>query len=106
MKGTLMIYRPGSLELERQDIGEPTLDVLKAAIDGGYLETVPYLNLVAVDGRRRVCWAFCDEHGKNKDLPYNAAATELWHSEIPGISDYLVGPVVICFGDAEFMEAL
>jgi hypothetical protein len=111
MRGTLLIYSPAGVTA--QEVGElPKLELLKAAIGGGYLEVVPHWTSIELDGKRRRCVAFCDEDGKHKGLPLNPLATTEWdavmrHDHGCGCApDYLVGNVVVVFGDREFMEAL
>lgn len=86
----------------------PHYEAIKAALEGGLLETVPYLREIHHDGRRHACVAFCDEEGKIKGLPLNVAANTIWLSQCPQMYgyDYLVGPIVVLFGDPAFMEAI
>lgn len=76
---------------------------------GGYIEIVPYLTKFddAVKGRVP-CLAMCNEEGKIHALPFNTAATLIWHNQHNGGDRYdvLCGDVVIFFGDAEFMASL
>jgi hypothetical protein len=120
MKGMMLIIKPGALAGETRELtAEPPLDVIKAALDGGYLEAVPGFTTLAVrDHPTRPCVAFCDEDGKSKQLPPNPTATVLWQKALqaqghPGlidpagrVVDWLVGPVVVLAGDAEFMCAI
>jgi hypothetical protein len=121
MKGVGLIYKPGEALPERLEFDRPPeLQELQAAIGGGYLELVPGFTSIAQWGkffpRRRLrCVAFVDEHGKldHKNLPFNPAATLLWEDaehrvrdEHGDYVDYLVGPVLVLFGDDEFMESL
>ena len=111
MKGTMLIYRPGSQSGERREFDHPPeLEELQAALDGGYLESVPYFQSIDVDGTRHTCWALCDEEGKLKHLDINLHATMLWEQSLrrlgTHVDDVLVGPVAVLFGDDEFMEAL
>jgi hypothetical protein len=57
---------------------------------------------------------FCNEHGKIEGLGVNQRATRLWgeaiaadfgHKGTPQ-GDYLVGPIAIVIGDAEFLAEL
>lgn len=53
------------------------------------------------------CFVLCNEHGKHMNLPVNLEANRLWQlSAGEPLNDILVGPVVILFGDAEFMATL
>jgi hypothetical protein len=99
-------------------IAAPTLDELKAAIGGGYIELVPLFNTFERDGQLVDCVAFCDEEGKLKDMPINQEATVRWDAALrragyPGlikpdgrIADMLVGTIAVVFGDKRFMAAL
>lgn len=75
---------------------EPSLDALRAAIGGGWLE--------GVDGPG---WhGYCDEEGKLKRLPANLPATALAHAcGWPYAADLLCGPVVFLGNDPEGEEA-
>ena len=55
------------------------------AIVGGYIEVLSLNNKEIL---------VCDEEGKLKDYPLNIVATEIVQSY--GISDYIVGDVLIC----------
>jgi len=113
MKGTILIYKPGTTIPEVQEIdGPPTLDVLKAAIGGGHLEVVPYFSTIQHGQQRHRCVAFCDEEGKLDGLSFNKVATQHWDHAMRisqgcnASPDYLVGDIAVVFGDEEFMEAL
>jgi hypothetical protein len=113
MKGTILQYqadkpKPTVIEID----GPPTLDALKSAIGGGWLEIVPYFKTIEHGRKLRQCVAFCDENGKLRDLDFNPVATFLWDKAMrldTGVGcnpDYLVGTIAVVFGDREFMEAL
>jgi hypothetical protein len=121
MRGTILVIDPGksaskkSVEID----GKPTLDALKDAIGGGYIEKVPGFDSVEIDNRVRKCVVFGDEDGKCKGMRVNAVATGLWHHALlrrghPGlvvaatgaIADFLVGPIALVYGDEEFMRSL
>ena len=120
MKGTSLIRRPGDIdkiEVKRYDRASPTLDELKTAIGGGYLEAVPGFYSMAYAGTVMNAVAMCDEDGKRKELPVNEGATFAWEaalrrqgSTLRGSgdrpTDYLVGTVIVLFGDKEFSESL
>ena len=113
MKGTLLIFKPEQSKPVAMPIdGPPTLELLKDAIGGGYIEVVPRWNRIAHAGDHHRCVAFCDEDGKRKQLPMNMMATTLWDKcmrQACGIGcapDYLVGQIAVVYGDDEFMEAL
>jgi hypothetical protein len=78
------------------------LSELQAGV-GGFIETVPNLTTYRHEGKRVACFAFCNEEGKLNSLPLNERATAIWQSQFR-TSDVLVGPVVIVFGDQEFMD--
>lgn len=118
MKGTLLIFRPGQPLPDSQEIyGEPTLEMLKDAIGGGYLEIVPGFRTIAYAGVVMDCVAFCDEDGKHKAFSANNIATVAWDHALrrngTGLLrpdgrpvDWLAGPIAVVFGDREFMKAL
>ncbi|WP_439924714.1 hypothetical protein [Nitrobacter sp. JJSN] len=74
---------------------------------------MPYFRHVEHEGRLvHDGVAFCDEEGKLKSLPYNQDATEQWEYSLmhqgralAGL-DFLVGPVIVVWGDKDFMGAL
>jgi Domain of unknown function (DUF3846) len=117
MKGAALIYRPGQAEPEVKLLGAVSdhemLDLLQGAV-GGYIEVVPQFDNVRFGEGIERCRAFCNEHGKLQNLAFNEAATEAWEQALPtGLRnpsgawlDYLVGTVVVVFGDDEFMDAL
>jgi hypothetical protein len=92
---------------------EVPLDWLQERVHG-YIERVPHFDCVEYQAAIHPCVAFCNEEGKLKGMAYNAVATELWAHAMPydlrrpdgQIIDVLCGPVVVLFGDAEFMAAL
>lgn len=113
MKGTMLVFKPGQSRPVVTPIdGPPTLELLKPALNGGYLEVVPHFRAIGHDGKQHACVALCDEDGKRNQLPFNPVATFLWDKAMrvaTGVGchpDYLVGPVVVVFGDDEFMEAM
>jgi hypothetical protein len=119
VRGTILTIKPGkALSLVLKLDKAVTLEQLKAAIGGGYLEAIPRFNSIEYEGEVRACIAFCDEDGKRKSLPTNNRATLAWEVALrrtghPGLLDvrgravdWLVGDIAIVFGDDEFMEAL
>jgi hypothetical protein len=126
MRGKVVVMKPGGTDEENfrkpniteTPIGNPLnlsalLDVIKDGLDGGDLEHVK--DFTRWDGER--CVAFCDEHGKNKKLPYNYyATTMLWINQSRDASqggnvflihqDWIAGPLVIIVGDDELLRAL
>jgi hypothetical protein len=120
MKGTMLIIPPGDIDVRpevRRFDRPPSLDELTSAV-GGYLEAVPWFTTVAFAGTVFNCVAFCNEHGKINHLPLNEGATMQWQRALKrhgqslhddrnqAPKDWLVGPVVVLFGDREFMESL
>jgi hypothetical protein len=117
MKGTIISIKPDGTQSTTEVDGSPRLEVLKAAIDGGYLEAVPGFDMFEHNGVLHDCCAFCDEEGKLKQFPINFDATMHWQIALrraghpglmtrAGFADVLVGQIAVVFGDAEFMEAL
>jgi hypothetical protein len=118
MKGTyLKISTDSTCTITTVEDEPPTLDKLKEKIDGGLLEVVPQFTRIEFRGKIMRCVTFCDEEGKNKNLPVNMLATHLWEKSLQSIGfglrrpdgtmrDVLVGSVLVVFGDKRFMEAL
>ena len=83
---------------------------------GGYLEVVPHFHSIDYDGAVRKCVALCNEEGK-LDRPatdyrttrrdgYGGKRCSAITASVAPFPDYLVGNIVVLFGDREFMEAL
>lgn len=113
MQGNMLIISPNGITRLVESAQAPDLDWLKMGINNGMLETVPFFTSVDHEGKRiENCVAFCDEEGKLKALPYNETATTQWNKALKhhgcGVFgwDLLVGPVIVLWGDKEFMEAL
>jgi hypothetical protein len=118
MKGTMLIMRPTEDYPETKYYDQPpSLDELKTAIGGGWLETVPAFTTIGVsvrDGTSATvmdCVAFCDEESKLKKAPLNEGATAAWEQSVrrigeTNLNDFLTGTVVVLFGDREFMNAI
>jgi hypothetical protein len=119
MKGTILTIEIDGTETVRLIDGHPTLPLLKEAIGGGYIETVPGFDRYKHGGVvHKKCAAFCDEEGKLNNQPYNRRATVRWQEALlaqglPGLIgddgmpvDVLVGKVAVVWGDQEFMAAL
>jgi hypothetical protein len=121
MRGTMLIFSPHEkrarvIAFER----EPTLEEVREAIGGGFIEKVPGFNTIAYQGVVMDCVALCDEHGKIKQLETNNWATLAWDQALRRapegggglvtstgrVIDYLCGTVLVLFGDREFREAL
>ena len=118
MRGTMLILRPHEARPEvKQFARAPTLDELKTAIGGGYLEAIPGFFSIGYGGTVMNCVAMCDEDGKRRKLAINDAATIAWEHALRRqgstlltrdgtTTDHLVGNVIVLFGDREFTEAL
>lgn len=114
MKGAALIYRPGQAQPERTEFnGAIPIEFLQGAV-GGYIEVVPGFFQIRVGDHIEACVAFCNEEGKLDGLPFNATATIEWEHALPtGLRnpqgewlDWLVGAIVVVFGDADFMADL
>jgi hypothetical protein len=112
MKGTALIYRPGAEAPQAAAIGDPAevahFGFLQKHV-GGYIEIIPHFVTIEHEGTKHRCVAFCNEDGKRLELPPNPGADRLWEKAM-GVSlrgrDYLVGTIVVVYGDADFMAAL
>lgn len=89
-----------------------SLETLQSAV-GGYIEVVPGLDRIQPPdklGGTVPCVAFCNEEGKLNGLPYNERATKAWadclNVSLDDIGDMLVGPVIVLYGDGEFMSSI
>jgi hypothetical protein len=115
MRGTALIYSPG---IDQPEVHQfripPSLEFLQKAV-GGHIEAIPGFARIKYGGETRACAAFCNEEGKLEGLSPNYRATALWHAVLPApgllgrdskLLDILCGPVIVLFGDAEFMESL
>ena len=118
MRGTILTFKPEAVRPETRELDRPvTLEELKEAIGGGYLEAVPQFTTIIFGGTVLNCVAFCDEDGKRQNLPTNDVATHLWALALKrrGVElrgpdgvprDWLVGSIAVVFGDREFMAEL
>jgi hypothetical protein len=124
MKGTMITIAPDSaLATEPVDPAVARdvarmLAKMKVGIGGGWLEKVPGFNSITIGKEKHDSVALCDEDGKIKQMSFNQKATMMWHEALraqghPGLctpdgrlADYLVGTIVVLYGDQEFMEAL
>jgi hypothetical protein len=103
MKGNMLTIPPAGPLHGIQLTEAPTLKHLQDAV-GGYIEAV---HGFCAPGAGGPAVAYCNEHGKLDDLPFNRIATDLWRHCLrrdPG--DTLCGNVVVLWGDEEFMDAL
>lgn len=82
----------------------PSLGYLQRAV-GGYIELIPLFEKFLDGGQMVPCVAYCNEDGKVNGLCLNRLATLLWFSAAGRpLGDFLVGDVVIVYGDEEFMR--
>lgn len=105
MTHVTLTVRPGQA-LEQGDREEhprsPDWTVLRRLVEG-YIEMVPHLTSIELDGRRTRCTVYVNECGKLNRMPRNDAMSTLWKSELlrqrPGAEFWyepeLHGPVVI-----------
>lgn len=112
MKGTMILVPVDGPAVTTELTGPPELETLKDAV-GGYIEPVPHLKSAKLrDGRIVPCVVFCNEDGKRLQLPYNEQANLLWKLSMlrdfnsTPAPDFLVGNVVLLYGDDEFMAEL
>jgi hypothetical protein len=116
MRGSMILFRPGHEPELRELDRPPTLEELRDGV-GGDLERVLYFETIAFAGTVLNCIAFCNEHGKQDHLPINEGATAAWERAVQRsghelrdksgtLKDWLVGPVIVLFGDREFMDSL
>ena len=106
--------RPGrtAFDNRRTFTKPPNSQNFQRGVGGGDLETVPHFTSVDVDFVTHKCIAFCDEDGIAKELPHNGLAMALWRKAAQREDfqsppqDFLLGPVVILYGDDDFMESL
>lgn len=113
MKGTMVILSVNGSELQVPIHGALPFEKLKDALNGGLLETVPFLESITINGEKHSCIAFCDEEGKLKNLPVNLLGNFYWDAALKErgltlkqMQDILVGPIVVLYGDDEFMRTL
>jgi hypothetical protein len=132
MAGLMIIYDAAVAvdappDIKRLD-GPPSYRTLHDVVDDG-LERVGFFNSIVINGEPCACVAFCGEHGKQRELPVNSAATIQWSAAVnreiahldarallrpqPVFSvrhgqwlDYLAGTVVVLVGDKDFMQAI
>jgi hypothetical protein len=118
MKGKIVSIKANG-EKSVVELTKPiTLETIKEAVGGGYIELVPGFGSIQWEGKEwHDCVAFCDEEGKLHNQPFNPYATLLWdaslrkqgHSLTDGKGNYhdiLVGDIAVIFGDAELMRTV
>jgi hypothetical protein len=126
MRGTALVYRPGSPLPEVTEFTEsPEMEFLRACVQG-WLELVPSFDSIEYGDKVRRCVVFCNEEGKLDRLAFNQHATLLWDRAMRraldddsrplypnglrapngGLADVLVGPVLVLVGDQQFIDSL
>jgi len=134
MKGTMLTISVNGTIKTTPLNAPPALETLQEAV-GGYIQPIPYLHSIERDGTVYQCVAFGDEEGKLKKKPVNEAANRIWdaalkrsgHEDVRyrtgkmartldamvrgepppiGDKDFLVGPIVIIYGDNDLMSEL
>jgi hypothetical protein len=75
----LTVIRPDGSIVKHLLDGEPTLTELQEAV-GGYIEKVPEFSQY---NGRPIEAAYCNEEGRNNDLPLNREASRLWRAHYP-----------------------
>jgi hypothetical protein len=127
MKGTMLTISVNGTIKTTPLTKPPELEVMQEAV-GGYITTVPYLKTIEHAGTVYQCVAFVNEEGLLKKLPINEAANRIWDAALkrsgnedvpyrvdmmaratgqPGPGrDFLVGTMVIIYGDNELMSEL
>jgi len=83
----------------------PPLEVLREGVGGGHIEHIPYWDTIMLLDLPHPACAFCHEESKLNGMDVNWKATVLWHAQAPHMAgqDVLCGPVVVLYGDPEFM---
>lgn len=117
MPGILLTIDQTGKQTTRDFDVPPPIEVLQEGV-GGSIQLVPYFNRIEHDGKWHACVAFCNEDGKNQGLRYNEPATKLWQTTLhanghPGLIgpdglliDFLVGSIIVLWGDQAFMDSL
>ena len=107
MKGVMRIIHADSMEnlvedIELTDI--PDLEALQNAV-GGPIQIVHFFHKTS---ENKNCVALCNEDGQWIGLSPNTLATRYWQRQLRLYTpnDFLVGAVVILFGDDEFEKKL
>lgn len=104
MKGTMEILRADGTRETRTYACPIPVEDMQEAVDG-YIEPVRRNGMdwwheggVVGNPRHRFV-AFCNEEGLLRSMPLNKQASEIFRSA-------LVGPVIVIYGDKEFMDSL
>jgi len=100
--GTMVVVTNGAITGQAVEVRDVAREAHRAL--GDYFEGVPFF--YEYKGKR--CFAFVGENGKGRGLPRNEKATAMWHLLFPPPrnQDYIVGPMVIVYGDDAFMSEL
>lgn len=119
MKGTMLIYRPGEEVAEIKPLDHTPDFIELHNMVGGEIEVVPLFGTIKYGDKIEDCVAFCAEFGKIESFPVNRMATMEWERALArrgdghtlfhadgSMKDFLVGNIVVVFGDAEFMGNL
>lgn len=111
MRGCMMvIFEDGHKVITELD-HVPTLNDLRTGV-GGLIELIPYFDSIRHGDSVHPCIAYCNEEGKLHGMKFNLEATKDWafalaRNPMHGrgmLPDYLVGPIVVLWGDTEFMK--
>jgi hypothetical protein len=108
----LLVYEPTDFHPQSITVDGPPADAVLRLAVGGEIEDVPCFNTISYEGVVHRCVAFCNDRGKEYELPLNAWATALWHSALQRqgyerglrredgtVADRLVGNVVVVFDE-------
>jgi hypothetical protein len=113
----MLIYNPNEkLAMIKPIASPPEVEDIRTILSGP-LQLVPNFNNVLYGDKTQTCIAYVNENGKLTNAAFNQAATAEWERALNRqsqslrrndgvIVDYLVGPVVVLFGDDEFMKEL
>ena len=109
MKGWVELFRVDDQANSRLFIARRPITLKRAQrLVGGYVEPVPdWHHVMHNDGQRYPALALCNEDGRSLGLPVNLLATMRWERELRiklNPRHFLVGTVVLMFGDVHFTE--
>jgi hypothetical protein len=114
MRGGLFIVRQNG-DIETRSIDRPPTAEELREIVSGYIEMIPYWTHLSVASKNidSDCVGFCDSDGKTiGNKLSNELATAIWEVDLnrKGMSakgrDYLVGDIVLVWGDQELLDNL
>jgi hypothetical protein len=108
MHGFMLTIQPDGTQAVKEYHGKVPLADIKEGLDQAWLEMVPFLDEIVIDGIHVHCIAYCDEYAKIKGLPFNQAAHARWEEAVGRriAGDFLCGPVVFLWGDEAFMRSM